>query len=1711
MDSREIEALVGRLVQNPQDHEALTLAHQAGQTDPKIYAGILERVGNASTEPALSAYWLTEAANVWIAALNDAPRAARALMVAIERDPTQQVAADKLADLYRERGDTKALVALLEKRAKALTALASRDPALRPLLAQIHEELGRLWSEPPLSQMKKAADNYRKAVDCDPSSQYAIYALREMLKAESAWSEAIPYFELEQRIVDDPERKIALYQDEANVRRSAGDLAGATVVLRKARAQEGGTDPGLKQFLATLALERVQSGQEIADADREEGSQLFVELAEEYPGEHGLAYCICALEVSPGHERAAQLALYYGEQLNREVEVAQQAAAFLRANPSSALAPQARDFIKKLAEQGLIEDSLVDALGPTADAPVTERVLALLDQAGALSRKARKPEAAEKYQQVLELDRANEEAVAFMEGYLRQRRKYPELRELLFNAGSVADAPSDLRRSWLRELAGLCETQLRDVDGAIAAWQSLSAIDPEEENHKEQLRRLFERAGRWDDLVVLLEQEAEQETDVERRVGMERTIAKIHDQKRHDLVATGQTWARIAALLPDDESAILSAVKYFEKAGRLDLAVQVIADNVATVTDERTRGQLFQKLGEMREAQRDFVGAGEAYAESGQLVPHPNTWAAAERCFVQAEAWNQAATAGDERAQMLATPKEQAELYAIVAFYLVRAGDDASALLKLEQATQLDPNNDEYAEQLEKTHEAAGRHEERVFFLLKRADLLSDPARRKALRRKASEIQRDVLNDTDAARQSLKLVLTDGDDVEALTLLADDAERQGEAKDAVEYLGRLARLLPEPAFKIGVMMRQAQLLAENLDEPASAIDLYESILSDLQPNRPDLLATIANLHERLDNPKGTAKALERRLALLSDGPEKLEVARALADLYEIKLDDRTSALARLDIVRSLDPEDYDALRRCSALAEATEDWARYVRHLSELISIEGDDNELSAMTRRLAQVLHDKLGKSADALAALLQVADIGDDACREEYVKLADSLGDKAAVAAKLVEWHSDAPAGEERNSALRGAFERFVSAGLDKEAVSVARELVHSRAADAELAHDLERIAVRIKDIESLQVAHDLMLNDLSGVERAEEAVRQTEVLVNAGVEIEEAVSHGEQSLTGVEPSDVEPLLQKLTSYTQDQNLKMGLYERQVTRCKAPIDRLKALGRAAQVAAEFSQFERARAFFDIALGGAVQPETLELLESVAVETDAKLGGEQLRRVLAESMAAGGQGSRDAGRTRGMLLRRAAGLAARELKDLEQAFTWLSDAVIAHVDDESLDDLQALAIESKDLSRMDAALTRALEEVFDGPLVRKILGRRAQLKMEQLGDKTGAAADLKRIHDLAPSDASVIEHLAAIYEEIGDYKGMVQLLEDQILRGKDPAARADLARKVAQLWEEKLGDAREAADAWRRVLRMKAGDREATEGLERAKSNMLKRPSGDSAGFPAALPLSPEVAHESSTKEPPKVDEEVPDAHENSDADQAPVATGGLAADASESAPESNAAEDEVSAVLTPVMDESGLDESLPTTTGDDEPSSVRPATADASEPGPAPTKAADEALAELAEDGLIEEPSPSTVEALLEPLPPSEPVATVEPLPEPVIPAARSVDTTAPSATSEAKTEESSAELPAEPPGTQPSTVSTSVPPARRPPPPPPARSSARPPLPPIPGRAGARPPLPPSMRPNPPPPPPPQRAAAQPEDIEMEEIDEEGITVEENELLD
>jgi len=1531
----DIDTLVRRLIENPHDQGAITQAHRSGQSDPRVYAALLERVGKETKEPSLASHWFTEAANVWVTSLGDAHQAARALMNAIERDPTDAVPADRLAALYREKRDAKALVALLERRARALAPLVRTDPELRVTVVSIHEELGRLWAEPPLGNPSKALDNYGKAIEYDPKSYYSIYATRELLKAAGRYGEAIPYFEMERVLSADDERRLALYLDEADVCKAAGEEELAAGALRHAVALAP-DDASLRQQLGTVVLELVRSGRQVEPQLRHEGADMFVLLAEEFP-EHAVAYSLCALEMVPAHDRAIQLAIHYAEQLGGLEDVAPFAAAYVQYNPTGPLVADARRVAGDIeprevmsptapgvetastgagpasngaprskssrparagsrrpssmrdgsgsrgadvdSEEGDDVGAALGALEPEVDeeeaalavltdgapaveltigANVTGPVRELLQGAAQLIQKNRRNEAAQKYKEALAIEPAQPVAIEYMQTFLRRTRRFNELRSLLSAAAAVEGVTYQQRASWLREVASLSESQLGDLDGALAAWRMLAELGASDESAS-QLRRLLERAGRWHEVAELLRTQADQQSDLEARIALEKDLSRLHQTKLEDPIAAGEAWSRIASLTPGDDVAIDTAVKLFESGERHDLAIGVITDNIHSVEDPSAKVELLTRLGTLRLESGDAAGAAHAYAEAAATSNDLDLWELAETSYLQAKQLEKAVEANNERVRLLSDqPTRQAALLVKASGYLADAGDSARALSNLYRATELDPSNDEYADAVEKQLSTSRRGSELPAFLLERAARLNDAQKRVSLRKRAAKYQSHELGDFDSARRSYELVLQEVDDAEALSLLADDAEGRGDAGTAVSYLRRLISLKDEHR-RVPLLLREAHLRHKGLKDLDGAVRSYETILRELDPKNLDALAALAELELQRGKPDKAAEALERQLELATSAEHKTDLGVRLADLYESDLNDVEGALRVLQIVHATDPNDFDAVQRICELSERSENWGLLARHLQSLIAIEGDEDEVSAMTRRLAAVLHERLERSDEALRYLEQIADRGDEGCRQQFVSLADDLKKPVLAAEKLVQWYAPETGSPRRAHALHGAFTRLVTAGDDDKIITVAKELARTRSADVDIAEPLERVATKKRDLDVLNMALELKVRDLSGVARAEEMVRQAEVLTLTGLEPSMALVHGERALTSVAPDRVEPLLQRLATLANSVEHKIDVYERQTDRCKTPSERLFALSRAAQVASEQGDLKRARRFFDQALNDGVPDGGLDMLEKAARASDAGRGNRDttLRVVLADALAAGGQGPGVSATARSALLSRAALLAHRDLGAHEKAFAWLADALVTHVDSQVLQSLNELALDLGDHGQADAVLTAALEEVFDVPSVRQLLQARAVIRKTYLQDAAGAADDLKRLHELAPGDDGILRQLEALYAELGDYRGLVQLYENQILRGRDPNARADLARRVALIWRDKLKDARETADAWRRVLRMKPGDNEAKEGIALAKRAMPFRRTPAPAQGGRRRPSSPAAAPGTGSERP--------------------------------------------------------------------------------------------------------------------------------------------------------------------------------------------------------------------------------------------------------------
>jgi hypothetical protein len=1477
MHPAQIEELVRRLVANPHDEAALGHAHNEGQADPRGYATVLERVGEGTSDPAYAAHWLSEAAAVWSSSLNDARRAAMLLMRAVEKDPANAAATDRLEQLYREKNDVSAIVALHTKRAKLLTSLAASDPGFGPVLAAVHEQIGRLYQEPPLSQPRKAIEAYKKAVEADPNAVSAIYQARELLKAEGNVKEALPLYEAELRVVDDPERRLMLLRDEAQARQSIGDGKGASATLRQARGLDP-NDPSLGYELASSIITRIQGGERVGPEERDEAAAILVSMAESYDGEHALAYSEAALDAVPGHDRAMQLAQYFAEGLGRRADLAPRWAEYLKANPGGTYAIDARKELASIYEgQGRLEDAIA-ALEPIADDPdpsIGEQLESLYSRAGKtaklaahvdkksvglppaeragklaevaqmLAQKGDKKGALAKYQEVLAVDAQQPDALAFVEDALRSSRQYKELRDVLLAASRMPTAPIDTRRAQLREVAGLSESQLRDPEGALAAYRALLALDRTDETARAALHRLLEKSHGWDELAGLLEQEAMSAGDIEAQIALEKKLADLHEQKRKDKRSAAEALLRVVQLAPHDESTLGRAVALLLAEGEEARVVQVIDEAAGELEPGPGKGKLLLQLGELREKLGDRGGASDAFAEAGELLNDAAVWKRAEEAAVAVERWDQAAAAAGRRGDLETAPGSQATLRATEADYLTRGGDTASAILRLEQAVDLAPEDVVLSDRLAAAYQSEGRFDDLAAFHVRRGENAKEPAATIGHFKAAAKLRKEHLGDGDGARELLMRAADAGHDEEALLMLVDDATDRGEPGQAVDYLRRLQAKAVDKPSKIRIALREAALLADAVGDVDAGVAKYREVLDGLDEHCREALQAIADLEQARERFPEAADALERDLELAAAGEEKANIARRLGEIYVDHTKELGKSIAAFEVVVREDGEDFAALQKLRELCERAEKWPRVLELLDAQIEVEGDDDEIATLTSRKAEVLAEQMKQPDEALRTLAPLTVAGSDVARVTALAIADRHDAHAQIGGQILAW-ARTTGGAEGQRLLGEAFDRFARGGAKDRALEIALDVLRTpRGKDLVFLETLEGLAAEAKSIEILLEAHDRRASLAAGAARAEELVRQAKARVAVGIEPREAVEHGELGLNAVPPAEAQPLVEALAALLPEPWSRVALYERQIPRAKAPADRLAACVRAYRAAIEVDlPDDKTRELSEAALAVSGADDPFDVLWEAASAVDAEREGQDKRRALVDAVVAATGGPRDGGRTRSANLRKAARKVQEAIGDEGWASELLAQALVAHVDAAALDAVEELT--AADGKRAEAIFTRALEDVFDGPLVRQILSRRASLRKDRLDDTEGALVDLKKLHELAPADASITERYAELLSSANDYRGLISLHEDQILRSKDQNVRADLARKIALLWEERLGEAREAADAWRRVLRLRPNDPEGTAGLDRAKKNKLSFEEGK---FPPQRASTPSTA----------------------------------------------------------------------------------------------------------------------------------------------------------------------------------------------------------------------------------------------------------------------
>ena len=433
--------------------------------------------------------------------------------------------------------------------------------------------------------------------------------------------------------------------------------------------------------------------------------------------------------------------------------------------------------------------------------------------------------------------------------------EHAQLLEVLRRKAELSSSDAD-RRDLLRKQARISEERLGDRKAAAASYESILELRYDKEA-SEALERIYAAEGRWDDLTQLLENQLNQAganpVDLHYRLGM--VAAKHQDnpdralEQFRDVLDLQRDHAPTVAALEElgqreGYSARTAEILEPIYLARMDWpkVISALEARIAAEHDLTTRKELLTRLGNL-------------YEESLEdLDKALDTFARVFREDVSDRAgWDVVA----RLAKLLGRYDRQAEIYAS-ALADVTSDDEGTAELAYQAALLFDqhvkdsqkarqfyrralafaPERTEVFRALELLLQREGSHSELLTLYSEAAKAAADTEVQKGFYFKIAELEETATKDLPAAIETYRQLLEiDPTDARAVRSLDDLLSRTESWQDLADLLDQRVKDATDATERLGLQFRLGKLKLDRLEDPAGAVDAFESIVQDKRDHR----------------------------------------------------------------------------------------------------------------------------------------------------------------------------------------------------------------------------------------------------------------------------------------------------------------------------------------------------------------------------------------------------------------------------------------------------------------------------------------------------------------------------------------------------------------------------------------------------------------------------------------------------------------------------------------------------------------------------------------------------------------------------------------------------------------------------------------------------------------------------------------------------------
>jgi tetratricopeptide (TPR) repeat protein len=907
------------------------------------YVDIVER----SKDPKARVHAARQLAVLYESELHDVQRAEETFRYILTLEPQDASALQALDRLYVEHGAYPSLAEILRRRADTAQDLQDRvDFSYR--LADVLDRR--------LHQTEEAVRMYQYIVtELDPQHLESVRALQDVYMRAEDWPSLMQALDKELHITFGDSAQSDIYARMARLASDAqGDLPHAVELWKKVLDLRG-EDPEALNALGNLYAQQ-ENWRDLVDVlEREaaitDDSETRIQIL-------------------------SDLARVWFEKLQREKSALDSWQRVLEVDPANvqalfsmaAIHRGAKDYRELVATL----HTLVDVAGPGLSDDELEHVYMQIGEinADALEQPF---DAIDAYRHALEVNPHNVAALRALERLYSAERQWEQCVRVLEQQATAQTQPEDIVASLMR-LGEVWQEHLLDADHAAQAYDRVLAMSPNHVEAFERLEKLYRTHQRWESLIEMYLQRAEVTEDVHQRVPLIRNIAHVYEQELGDkekaFEALQLAWSEdyTDRQTADDLEALAGATqKWTELLSSANEALTQIEDPELKIAICLNCARWYGvELGHPQYALP-------YYNQILEIDPtHVPTIRQMADLYRTTQQWQVLAQVLGRLVEVTPDPQSKADVYVEMGELCEeRLGIPDQAHRYYQQALDTDPQHVGALTALEREYRNRDQWDKWVDVVRRKAAAVESPSEANDLKISVAHTLDHQLRRTDEAERVYNEVReADPENLAALRGLERIYASQGRSPELRSVLEAQLELAATEKERVTILCRLAEMWEQDFLRVEKSIECLERVV-EIDALYLDAYEHLVRLYKKQKQWAEVIHTLERYVASSSERDAKVELYKAMGDVYERELRDSDRALDAYQNALELSRNDVQALRAIAELYESRQEYHAALDANERLAKVVTDPQQVVELRFRIGRLLSEHLEDRRGAIDSL--------------------------------------------------------------------------------------------------------------------------------------------------------------------------------------------------------------------------------------------------------------------------------------------------------------------------------------------------------------------------------------------------------------------------------------------------------------------------------------------------------------------------------------------------------------------------------------------------------------------------------------------------------------------------------------------------------------------------------------------------------------------